>query len=31
MKKVTVALPSWICKDEAQDVVMRDLHAHALM
>ena len=31
MKKVTIALPSWIGKDEAQDVVVRDLRAHALL
>ena len=31
MKKVTIALPSWISKDEAQDVVIRDLRAHALL
>jgi hypothetical protein len=31
MRKVTIALPSWISKDEAQDVVVRDLRAHALL
>ena len=31
MKKVTIALPSWISKDEARDVVMRDLRTHALL
>jgi hypothetical protein len=31
MKKVTITLPSWISKDEAQDVVVRDLRAHALL
>lgn len=31
MKKVTIALPSWIGPDEAQDMVVRDLRAHALL
>ena len=29
MKKVTITLPSWIGQDEAQDMVVRDLRAHA--
>src|SRR5713101_4321838 len=31
MKKVTIALPSWIGQEEAQDMVVRDLRAHALL
>ena len=31
MKKVTITLPSWIGQDEAQDMVVRDLRAHALL
>jgi hypothetical protein len=31
MKKVTIALPNWIGEDEAQDMVVRDLRAHALL
>jgi hypothetical protein len=31
MKKVTIALPSWIGQDEAQDIVVRDLRTHALL
>jgi hypothetical protein len=31
MKKVTIALPSWIGKDEAQDIVVCDLRARALL
>lgn len=31
MKKVSVALPSWIGEDEAQDIVVRDLRARALL
>src|SRR5438874_12204503 len=31
MKKVTITLPSWIAQDEAQDMVVRDLRAHALL
>ena len=31
MKKVTIVLPSWIGQDEAQDVVVRDLRARALL
>ena len=31
MKKVTIALPSWIGQDEAQDVVTRDLRNRALL
>ena len=31
MKKVTIALPSWLGQDEAQAMVVRDLRAHALL
>jgi hypothetical protein len=31
MKKVTIALPSWIGQDEAQNMVVRDLRAQALL
>jgi hypothetical protein len=31
MRKVTIALPSWIGKDEAQETVVRDLRAQALL
>jgi hypothetical protein len=31
MKKVTITLPSWIAQDEVQDMVVRDLRAHALL
>jgi hypothetical protein len=31
MKKVTIALPSWIGQDEVQDMVVRDLRANALL
>ena len=31
MRKVTVALPSWIGKEEAQEEVVRDLRARALL
>ena len=31
MKKVTITLPSWIGQDEAQDMVVRDLRAYALL
>ena len=31
MKKVTITLPNWIGQDEAQDMVVRDLRAHALL
>ena len=31
MQKITIALPSWIGPGEAQDLVMRDLRAHALL
>ncbi len=31
MRKVTITLPSWIGQDEAQDMVVRDLRAHALL
>jgi hypothetical protein len=31
MRKVTVALPTWIGKEEAQEEVVRDLRARALL
>jgi len=31
MRKVTVALPAWIGKEEAQEEVVRDLRARALL
>jgi hypothetical protein len=31
MRKVTVTLPAWIGKDEAQEEVVRDLRARALL
>ena len=31
MKKVTIALPSGIGQDEAQNIVVRDLRAHAML
>jgi hypothetical protein len=31
MKKVTIALPSWLGQGEAQAMVVRDLRAHALL
>ena len=31
MKKVPITLPSWIGTDEAQNLVMRDLRAQALV
>ena len=31
MQKVTIALLHWIGQDEAQDMVVRDLRAHALL
>ena len=30
-EKITITLPSWISQDEAQDIVVRDLRAHALL
>jgi hypothetical protein len=31
MRKITVTLPSWIGKEEAQEEVVRNLRAHALL